>query len=515
MRSHLSGLKPPYRLPSNVIYFHDWRYVQPGNAIGGWRSAEGESYPLFSPQPAPEMRYEYSWCAMPGLELRAIPASKTEPVIASWDLPIPYLLSAATVIHDEGRYRLWFEQPPTEAFGKREAGQKNLLRYAESDDGFSWRFPQLGLVSYQGDTNNNIVYGGPMTPDRGFHGGGVFKDPSAPPDERYKVFHLGKARGETLARYLRERPDDIEPKQRGSDEPWALFGAVSPDGFHWTPLPDPLVMQSSDTHNVCDYDVIRETYVGYVRTHVMQRRTIGRLESPDFRRFPMPEQVFRPGPGVSHTTLWYANAKTTMPGAKDYHVMFPKRWDVATDRFDFFLATSPDNVVWDFVPNGPVCEPGEPAGWDGESVAPGCGLVDLPGHRTGVLYSGWPIPHKHPRHPPIGALAWAFWEKDRLAALSCPAEGRFQTYALLFEDRHIRLNYRCPATGYIRIGVFLDGEPQPGRNLKDCDFLCGNELDRLVTWNGEADMGHPEGAPVTLRVEMRNAELFSIRFADQ
>src|SRR5688572_4684662 len=30
MRSPMHGVQPPYRLPSNVVYFHDWRYVNCG-----------------------------------------------------------------------------------------------------------------------------------------------------------------------------------------------------------------------------------------------------------------------------------------------------------------------------------------------------------------------------------------------------------------------------------------------------------------------------------------------------
>jgi hypothetical protein len=35
----------------------------------------------------------------------------------------------------------------------------------------------------------------------------------------------------------------------------------------------------------------------------------------------------------------------------------------------------------------------------------------------------------------------------------------------------------------------------------------------VVTWKGDPDLRHPEGSPVTLCFQMRNAELYSIRFA--
>ena len=519
MQSHLSGVQPPYRLASNVIYFHDWRYVHPG--YPRWRSRDGESVPLFSAEPVPEMRLEYSWGGTPGLRLRAMPATKSEPVITPENSPLECALFGGNLIHEEGRYRLWVDYWQPEHFGSLTAGHENLCCYCESDDGVTWRFPDLGLMEFRGRRRNSFVYGGPWTVDRGYHGGCVFKDPSAPAEERYKVFHLGKARGAVREKYLRERPDAVDP---GAVRPiptagparftWALFGGTSPDGLEWAPLPDPLLLQNSDTHNICAYDPVRKTYVGYIRTWIMGRRTIGRIESPDFRRFPSPEHVFWPGADMPHTAFWYSNAKTVMPSAPEYHVMFPKRWDVANDQFDFFLATSPDNVIWGLAPGGPVCRPGPRGRWDCGVVAPGCGLVELPGDRTGILYGGADIPHKYPRHAPLGKVAWAWWEKDRLVALECEAEGRFMTQQVTFKGRKVRLNYRTGVEGFVRVGVDGPEGPIAGRAPDDCDTISGNEYGRLVTWHGESDLGHPDDAPLQLRVEMRHAELFSIRFTD-
>ena len=60
-----------------------------------------------------------------------------------------------------------------------------------------------------------------------------------------------------------------------------------------------------------------------------------------------------------------------MPGTTDYHVMFPLRWRLLDDSFSFALAARPDNVGWNFVPGGQVCEPGETGTWVGGAAAPG------------------------------------------------------------------------------------------------------------------------------------------------
>jgi len=267
-------------------------------------------------------------------------------------------------------------------------------------------------------------------------------------------------------------------------------------------------VQTSDTHNVCTYDTVTGKYVAYVRSWFFNRRTIGRMETDDFRRFPLPEELFWPNAMCAPYDLWYANAKTIMPGTTDYHVMFPLRWNLPEDRFDFHLATSPDGIVWGFVPGGPVCEPGEPGAWDAGVAVPGLGLVPLPGDRMGILYAGTPVPHKYPRRPPMGALAWAWWPKGRLVALEAPVEGSFALHPLRFQGRTVRLNFQARAAGYVQV----EAGGIAGRSFADCDALDGDHLDQAVTWRGEADLGHAPNGPVTLRFRLRAAQLFSIEF---
>jgi hypothetical protein len=202
-----------------------------------------------------------------------------------------------------------------------------------------------------------------------------------------------------------------------------------------------------------------------------------------------------------------------MPGAPDYHLMFPMRWDLTTDEFQFHLASSPDNVTWQFVPGGPVCARGRTGDWDGGTVAPGHGLVELPGERIGILYCGTAVPHKHPRRAPYGDLAWATWDRGRVTALECREDGQFSLFPLQFDGRTVVLNMHTAMTGHVRVEALnADGEVLPGRSFADCDHLCGNSLAQVVSWHGDTDLGHDDGAPVQLRFQLRNAELFSVAF---
>ena len=504
MPSPYHGIRPPYTLPSNVVLFHDWRYIDTGAV--SWRTEKGNPVGLFTCDPFPPVHLETPDLPR-GIRLKAQPAEMSEPVIMADDDEV--LLFGGSLIHIDGMYRLWLESWPAEHFGSTRAGSDNNVRYFESDDGTNWRAPALGK------TGDNIVYGAWATAKGvGYHGGCVFLDPSAPPEEWYKGWHLGDVPHEMGETYLIRRPDAVDAHMRGTGKLRGLFGAVSPDGIGWTPIEDPIVLQFSDTQNVCTYDSVRQKYVAYCRSWFFNRRTIGRMESDEFADFPLPEEVLWPNAGMQPYHLWYNNAKTIMPGTVDYHVMFPMRWDLSSDSFDFHLATSPDGLIWQMLPGGAVCTPGAPGSWNEGVVVPGVGLVDLPGDRTGLLIEGSPVPHKHPRRPPLGKIAWATWKKERLAALESFDTGSFSLWPLQFEGRCLLLNAETHFTGFVRVAAYDSrGRQIYGRGFDDCAPFNGDSVCHTVTWRGESDIGHAENEPVTFRFRTRNAKLYSLRFA--
>ncbi len=513
MQTPLYGVDTPFKLRSNIVYFHDWRYVRPGQF--DWLGPNDERVPMFGLGDVPPMHYLVREGTI-GVTLRAEPAVKSPVVITAAEHEHTSIF-AGSLIHEDGVYRLWYESWLRKDMTKREAGSNNALRYAESRDGVHWKLPNVGAYKNPGDKRHNIVYGAELTAHTRFHGGSVFKDPSAPKAERYKAFHLSNVKAKEYAKFIKRRPDAFDTQGAMHIERkghcGCLRGATSPDGITWKPLRDPLLVQNSDTHNICEYDPFLKKYVAYVRAWYFGRRSIGRCETDDFRNFPRPENVFWPDAAQLPYDLWYANAKTVMPDAPDYHVMFPLRWRMIDDTFDFHLATSPDNVVWGLVPGSPVCKPGEPNDWDAATVVPGKGLVELPGDRIGVLYTGTGLPHKYPRRPPLGAIAWATWKKGRLVAMHCPLDGRVTLQPLQVTGRTMKLNHRTVKSGHIRVEIATgDQEALPGRSFADCDPIRGDELDRVVTWKGQSDLAYPEGAIIIVRFEMRQSDLFSVKF---
>lgn len=147
-------------------------------------------------------------------------------------------------------------------------GREMAVCYATSKDGLKWDKPELGMVEFEGNKNNNILLGGRHFAGcyYGPHGAGVFKDLHEPdPAKRYKMFF------------------------RGTE----MAVSFSADGLHWSEAIDcPEMDAPGDTHNMAFWAPGLDKYVGITRLkyHVpvdggegrMGVRQVARTESEDF-----------------------------------------------------------------------------------------------------------------------------------------------------------------------------------------------------------------------------------------
>ena len=184
------------------------------------------------------------------------PAVRREPVLAPSPLGSGAPDDAAahfygTVLHDEGRFRLWYyaahqgknpDWPPRmmQQIARKAPwapadydGYPGPICYAESDDGIHWTKPALGQVLFKGSRANNAL----AIPHVLIGAVNVIKDTADPdPARRYKMVY----------EYFPDQSDPII-EEYGCRPTIAL--AVSPDGLRWTvtaiPFRDQFVEQSS------------------------------------------------------------------------------------------------------------------------------------------------------------------------------------------------------------------------------------------------------------------------------
>jgi hypothetical protein len=58
-----------------------------------------------------------------------------------------------------------------------------------------------------------------------------------------------------------------------------------------------------------------------------------------------------------------------------------------------------------------------------------------------------------------------------------------------------------------------DGVPLPGFSLDECDVLIGDGIEMVVSWDGgRSELRELAGKPVRLRLELRDADIYALRF---
>jgi hypothetical protein len=436
-------------------------------------------------------------------------AQKTEPWLRAdrpWERGVGGYI---TVLKEGGKYRCWYQSVLTEAARAElfppEAGagsSDRILAYAESDDGVLWRKPALDVYRVGGKATNLITH-----PTRE---SSIFRDESAPPAERYKCFDL-----------------DELPNSEGKS-PFlsnGLYGCVSPDGIHWSRLPEPLLPYLHDTHNVGAWDPELQKYVGYFRGH-LDGRAIARSETDDFRKWPPAEVILCPGPEDSPFDDYYTNCFTTYPDDPSLRLLFPAIYHHDTDEVDVRVAISRNNRAWNWISREPIIEVGRPGAWDSGTIYAGPNLVHLPDGRLALPFSGVQkthnegYPYKVDSPPRPRELAWATWDDGRLAGLEARERGEFWTQKLgRFEGTQIEINARTRRNGRVEVALHEQRgrkgtRPLPGYTFADGVPFSGDEVWKSLEWKNKKDLSELRGKKLILHFRLTAAKVFACRFVE-
>ena len=103
---------------------------------------------------------------------------------------------------------------------------------------------------------------------------------------------------------------------------------------------------------------------------------------------------------------------------------------------------------------------------------------------------------------------------DGFASLHAPYQGgEMLTHPLKFAGSRLEINYSSSAAGGLRVEIQdAPGQPIPGFSLAECPEILGDEIQRIVFWQGGSDVSSLAGKTVRLRFVMKDADLYSIRF---
>ena len=527
---HKKPVMEPYQLLGKRIVFTNWFYVRAGHFY--WLDENGNKVNtdrdvMINAHSARFVSHNVAY----GVRLFSEKAQREIPFIQTdkpWD---KNGIRVGTLIHEDGIYRLW---------GSCSADHLQSWQcYFESKDGIHWEKPEMHMVVFEGNTNNNLLKvrlpkfskESPTYTDSHFS---VFIDPSAPPDERYKAIWKSRItykEFETKYRDKRAWSYYAIEKNNPGVEVDVLKGAVSPDGYRWKHLEDPLTIEMNDTFNVGYYDKKLQKYVIYTRNHMVgsrapgipypeksfhrriSRRAIGRTESEKFSQFPLSEVIIETENDMHPSDHFYTNCYTTIPGAPDHHLMFPTLYNAGDDDTDILLYSSYNGKTWHRLPGPPVLE-SQPFGTpDGGCFFAHPNLVERPNGDWILPYRGYNVPHKYPRGTYRIEPGLLIWPKGRLVGIEAPETGEFATAAFLLPGKKLKINALTQRTGYIKVElVEFDGKPIAGYSFQDADPVIGDLFWTEVTWNGKAETPVAPGTAVWFRFKLKQAKLYGLEF---
>jgi len=398
------------------------------------------------------------------------------------------------VLRTDDRFKMWYR-----AQGAQEKPGDyghTFTAYAESDDGVTWRRPNLGLFESNGSTDNNICIDNSNTKNVA-----IFIDtcPGVPDSERYKA----------VGRW-------------SSGSPSRIYGLASPDGIHWQDAHDgPLIVATEadphfDSPLSAFWDAPNEHYVLYIRGWYPDGpepriRAIRMTTSEDFIHW-TPWQYITIDGNTRYPHHLYTNAGHPYEHAP-FYMMFPKRflpdrtpegWDHEGLSDILFLA-SRDGLNYTQPSPEPYLRPGlDPNNWHERSIFIGPRVLTTgPGELSFYSVQNYRTEKNHIRRFTL--------RQDGFTSLHAATPGTLVTHPFTFEGDRLQINFSTSAAGSIRLALLdASGTPIPGFSITPP--IYGDRIDHTVDWDGKADIGALSGRPIRMQCELQEADLYSFQF---
>ena len=402
-----------------------------------------------------------------------------------------------------------------------------FLCYAESKDGITWKKPNLGLHSFRGSKNNNIIMTEEQVGDirAGASSAAMFIDenPDVAPDAKYKAI--------------------IGDYTEIGGVPKGALAFKSRDAIHWVPMSNKPVVSggSFDSQNLGFWDAGRKEYRAYWRYMAGEKhiRSVRTASSKDFIHWDNYADLSYPG---SPEMQLYNNVIKTYQRAPDVIMGFPvhyveRSWTPAAlaalpeaehrklrmssvDRFgtaitEGLFMTSRDGVVFNRR-NEAFFRPGieRPGTWNYGHQYVGWTMVetqsDLQGAPDELSFytteSAWTGTSTLLRRYTLRMDGF-------VSANAGMIGGEILTKPFTFKGTQLQLNFSSSAAGNIKIEIQDEnGKPIPGYTLEECEEVFGDTIERKVFWKQGSGTSALQGLPVRLRFVIQDADLFSFKF---
>lgn len=401
-----------------------------------------------------------------------------------------YIYGSVLYDADAGLYKMWYTC--------MDGSGPSWTCYATSTDGTAWTKPNLGITTYGGNKNNNII---------GEYGlANIIKDPNeSDPNKKYKMMYYSG---------------------NFDDEYWYSV-AFSVDGTHWgTPT---RVLKGWDVVSMA-YDETNGRYIASVKAgewaskgisydifHRVHRMTT----STDFINWTTPIDM--------ESLADETDAQGGYLVADSYGIgLYP--YEGVYIGFDWVFPIS-DHTGWDAGPiypelafsrdltedwqrpsRTPIIPLGASGAWDDGMIFTTAYPVKV-GNEIWMYYGGFDEGHEDT--PKTSRIGLAKWRLDGFMSLNAGAtEGTMTTKKLTFSGSRLRLNMNASGSGNYVQAELLDasGNVIPGFSKADSDAVNADNVDQIMTWNGSSDLSGLVGQTVQVKLYMKGAKVYAMQF---
>lgn len=436
-----------------------------------------------------------------------------------------------SVFKDGNKYKMYYKAWQHSASPGSVGVNKSFLAYAESLDGINWVKPALGVIDFDGSTNNNIVLKTEKVGNYNVTAGlpGVFKDqnPNAPADERYKALIVSSAHGTDYH---------------------GLLAYKSPDGFRWKLISDRLILSDDafDNQNIAYWDTITKEYRIYwrywsksekkalyrgirgIKTATSKdfltwenKQMLQYQDSPDEHLYTSPVEPYFRAPHIyigypaRYIERPWSPSLKALPEVKEREYRSSRSMRYGTAITDSLFMAGRDARTF--------------KRWNEAFLRPG---IERDGSWTyGDNFIGWGLvetPSEYPGAPNELSLYVSenYWKGkaskvrrytlrlDGFVSVNGSAKGgELLTKKIKFTGKSLNLNFSASAAGGIRVEILDDqGGPIPNFTMADSDVIFGDSVKRTATWKGNSDVSALEGKAVQIRFSITDADLYSFQF---
>lgn len=405
-----------------------------------------------------------------------------------------------TIIYENANYRAYYRGLPTSG---KDGSDMETTCMAESKDGLHWTKPQLGLYKVNQTKRNNVILANEAPASHNFSPF-IDKNPDCKPNEKYKAL-AGEGKN-------------------------GLVAYASPDGIHWKKMQEQGVLTKGafDSQNVAFWSENEKCYLCYFRTWTGGGfngvRSVSRSTSPDFIHWTDPvamtfgdtpfEHLYtqQTSPYFRAPHIYVAIGGRFMPNrqvltenqAKALHVDL----GYFKDCSDAFFMTTRGGNTYNRTLMESFIRPGiGMMNWVSRSNYPALNVVQTSSTEMSIYANqdyAQPTAHLHRYSLRL----------DGFSSVQAPySGGELTTRFFTFSGKELEMNYSTSAAGEIKVEIQDEnGKTIPGYALDEAQTIIGNEISRIVQWKNKNDVEELQAKTIRLRISMKDADLYSIRF---